>query len=144
MKNINLFIALFATIFAFSQKKHTQKTEFTAVQKTQLIVKKLSITLDLSEKQTAQIIPLMSAKVQQHEMKKAERESHKEISTDEKFKLAMAHLNDQASLRREMKKILDKNQYEKWTEMHRKHEQKPKRGHAKKGEARKKRSKKQA
>ncbi|MGY5355556.1 hypothetical protein [Wenyingzhuangia sp. IMCC45467] len=124
MKKLSLLIALFIAIGAFAQKQ-----SFTAEQKTQLMVKKMSLDLDLSEKQEAKIAPIIAEKVNKMEAriadfkearKKGERPERKEISSEEKFNMAMTHLEEQKVLQNKMKNILNKEQYAQWKEIHKK------------------------
>ncbi|MDO6736818.1 hypothetical protein [Wenyingzhuangia sp. 2_MG-2023] len=153
MKKILLLAVLFISITAFSQKKQHPKTEFTTEQKTQLIIKKMTIDLDLTPKQVAKITPIVVEKASKMEARKAEFKSkkgdHKSkrkiLSSDDKFKMAMAHLEEQETLQNKMKNILDKEQYVTWKKMHKKHGEKRKQiamkhGDKKKGDSRRERN----
>lgn len=143
MKKILLLAVFIISSTVFSQKRQHQKNELSTEQKTQLMIKKLSIDLDLSSKQIAKITPIMVDKATKMEAKKAEfkskRGEHKQdrkiLSSDDKFKMAMAHLEEQEAFQNKMKNILNKDQYATWKEMHKKHGQKRKAmfSHKKKG-----------
>ncbi|ANW94853.1 hypothetical protein AXE80_00440 [Wenyingzhuangia fucanilytica] len=152
MKKISLLIATFVFVGAFAQKNKPKKESFTAEQKTQLMVKKMSVALDLTEKQEAKITPIVADKVKKIEAKmaefkdrkKGERPERKEISNEEKFKTAMAHLEEQKALQNKMKSILNKEQYVSWKEMqtkqhHRRGEMMKKRSEKKRGDSKGKR-----
>lgn len=130
MKKTSLVIALFIAIGAFAQKRGQEKKDnFTPEQKTQLMVMKMSLELDLSEKQEAKITPIVAEKVNKMEERKAkfknrkkgERPERKEISSEEKFKMAMAHLEAQKDLQNKMRNILDDDQYAQWKKIQKKH-----------------------
>lgn len=149
MKKISLVIALFLAIGAFAQKgghkgKHAKGNDFTPEQKTQLMVMKLSIALDLSEKQEAAITPIVAQKVSKMaEMKgrkKGGKAERKEISSEEKFEMTKKHLEAQKAVQEKMKKILDRDQYVQWKKMQKKHMKKRQKGKKKgKGDKRSKR-----
>lgn len=129
MKKISLVVALFVAIGAFAQKQRPQKKSFTVEQKTQLMIKKMSIDLDLTPKQVAKITPIVVDKATKMEARKAEfkgkkgehKPERKMLSSDEKFKIAMDRLEEQETLQNQMKNILDKDQYVTWKKMHKKH-----------------------
>ena len=132
MKKISLVVALFVAIGAFAQKHGPEKESFTVEQKTQLMIKKMSIELDLTSKQVTQITPIVVDKATKMEARKAEfkgekgehKQERKMLSSDEKFKMAMAHLEEQEALQNKMKNILNKDQYATWKKMHKKHSEK--------------------
>ncbi|NIJ44162.1 hypothetical protein FHR24_000601 [Wenyingzhuangia heitensis] len=136
MKQVSLLFALLITLSISAQKRHHLKNDFTAEQKTQLMVKKMTVALDLSEKQVTKITPIITVNVREMEKKmadrKANKESRKDLSSDEKYNLAMSHLDEQAKLNKLMKDILDKDQYVTWTRMQKKHDHKMKMRHARK------------
>lgn len=133
MKKTSFLIALLITATLFAQKKHhAKKDSFTVDQKTQLMVKKLNILLDLSSKQVAEITPIVADKVAKMHAKKEEfkakrenKEEHKKmLSSDEKFEIAMKRLEEQEALQNKMENILNKDQYVIWKKMYHKHLQK--------------------
>ncbi|GGF61993.1 hypothetical protein [Wenyingzhuangia marina] len=133
MKKISLVVALFVAIGAFAQKQHPQKETFTAEQKTQLMVKKMSLELDLSKKQISKITPIVAEKVNKMEAKIAEfkvkreaKTKRKALTSDEKYNMAIAQLDEKIALQNQMKSILNKEQYATWKQMHKKHEQRGK------------------
>lgn len=147
MKKLSLVIALFIAIGAFAQKRGQEGrgpkgNDFTPEQKTQLMVMKLSVALDLSEKQEAAITPLVAEKIEKmaekRGYKKGERAERKELSSDEKFEMAMKRLEEQKILQTKMKDILDKDQYAQWRKMHKKQMEKMSQGR-KKDQGRKRR-----
>lgn len=133
MKKISLLVALFVAIGAFAQKQRPQKENFTAEQKTQLMVKKMSLELDLSKKQISKITPIVAQRVTKMETKmaefKAKREAkteRKALTSDEKYNMAIAQLDEKIALQNQMKSILNKEQFATWKEIHKKHEQRGK------------------
>lgn len=144
MKKISLVIALFIAIGAFAQKRgcqggHERGDAFTPEQKTQLMVMKLSIALDLSKKQENEITPIVAKKVNKmlemkdHKKGDKGKGERKELSSDEKFAMAMKHVEEKKALQEKMKNILDKDQYAQWKKMQKKHMNKKQKGENGKG-----------
>ena len=136
MKKLCILFVFLITIGAFSQRKHHDKPEFTAEQKTQLMVKKMTLALKLSDKQASQISPIIMDQLKEREAKKGEHQKRKEnkehaekLSKDEMFKKAMAHLDKRIKLNGQMEKILTEEQYNKWEKMSARHMHQSKRNH---------------
>ena len=117
-----LILAIAFTLTTEAQKKrgkHQQK--LTIEQHTDLALKRMTLSLDLSEKQQNQIKPLIH---KQAENKKAEMLKRKEIRTakkrpspDEVYTMKSKLLDNQIAFKNKMKDILNKNQFEKFEEM---------------------------
>lgn len=98
-------------------KKEHQKDEteqFTPEQKNQLKVKKLTLELDLNETQQKEISTLLSEKEAKREAKKAAKEQNTKPTRDERFAMAMEKLDEQIAAKKQMEKILNPKQLEKW------------------------------
>jgi len=123
MKQVILIATLFISVHTFAQKKCQQKSDFSATQKTQLLIKKMTIELDLNAKQISQITPIVNERIKTREAKCSEdkKENRKLLSSDEKFEMKMECLNKQETLQNKMKEILRKEQYDTWKEMRKKH-----------------------
>ncbi|WP_445749574.1 hypothetical protein [Polaribacter sp.] len=125
MKNLATFIllAIAVTFTANAQEKTGQKNkqnrpQFTAEQHTELSVKRLTLALDLNEKQQNQIKPLLMAQATQRKaamekMKKA-RENKQRPSEEEIFAMENQKLDNQIAMKNKMKEILTKEQFEKF------------------------------
>jgi len=126
MKQVILMATLFMSVYTFAQKKCQQKSEFSATQKTQLLIKKMTIELDLNAKQVSQITPIVNERIKTREAKCSEdkKENRKLLSSDEKFEMKMEYLNKQETLQNKMKNILKKEQYISWKELFKKHHHK--------------------
>ena len=124
MKKIaSILILVFAfTLTAEAQKRRKdQKPKLTVEQHTDLAVKKMTLSLDLSEKQQNQIKPLISAQIAS---KKAEMQKRKENrvaktrpSSDEIYAMKSKHLDKKIAFKNKMKNILNKEQFEKFEKM---------------------------
>ncbi|MGY8911011.1 MAG: hypothetical protein ACKVIG_14300 [Flavobacteriales bacterium] len=123
MKKIaSILILVFAfTVTAQAQKKDKRdhKTpKFTVEQYADLAVKKMTLALDLSDKQQNQIKPLISAQAAARkaamESRKENREANKKPSADEIYAMKSKQLDNQIAFKSEMKNILNKEQFEKF------------------------------
>ncbi|MGY5352478.1 hypothetical protein ACXGQW_07930 [Wenyingzhuangia sp. IMCC45533] len=132
MKKLLLFAVMFIGLSINAQKKQTQRPDFTVEQKVQLMIKKMSIHLDLEAHQINKIKPLITAKINKMDaLKEEHKASKKQLTSDEKFELAMNKLEDEAKLYQQMGKILSNKQFETWKIMHAKHGNKRKGSHKK-------------
>jgi len=97
------------------------RENFTPEQRTELKVKKLTLALDLSDKQQKELQKLLlnaeTQKVQFMAKHKADREAGKKLTDDEKFSLKTIRLDNQIAMKREMKKILTAEQYASFEKM---------------------------
>ena len=122
-KLISIFSLVIAfTLTAEAQKKKIDKTpKFTIEQNTELAVKQMTLALDLSEKQQSQIRPLFKDQAEKKKVamnNRAEmRKKRTKPSTDEIYKMKIAFLDNQIAMKNNMKKILDKEQFEKYEKM---------------------------
>lgn len=127
MKKV-IFALLFVTAFAVSaqQEKRAQKSgdierqRWTPEQMATLQTKKMTLALDLSKEQQSQVEKLnlenakrRAAKMQEFKVKKESGEV-KKVSSEERFNMANARLDQQIATQEQYKKILSKEQYEKW------------------------------
>ncbi len=122
-KLVSIFSLVIAfTLTAEAQKKKIDKTpKFTIEQNTELAVKQMTLALDLSEKQQSQIRPLFKNQAKKKEAamnKRTEmRKNRSKPSTDEIYKMKIAFLDNQIAMKNNMKKILNKEQFEKYEKM---------------------------
>ncbi|CAM1334845.1 hypothetical protein [Tenacibaculum aestuariivivum] len=119
---IVLVLALSFTLTTQAQKEiRNNLQKLSTEQQTELEVKKLTLKLDLSISQQKQITPLLAEKIQKrkkrYEKRKAIRGSEKkreELSANEIFNKKKEYLDDQIYFNTEMKRILDKQQYDRF------------------------------
>lgn len=124
MKNLaTILVFVFAFTFtAEAQKRRQEKRpQLTVEQQTNLALKKMTLALDLSEKQQNKIQPLLK---QQAIKRKAAMEKRKEMrknetkpTADEMYAMQSARLDDQIAMRNSMKEILNASQFEKFEKM---------------------------
>lgn len=143
MKKIaSILILVFALSFSANAQKRggkKMKNDFTVAQQATLAVKKMTLALDLSTKQERQMMALMQTQIadkvnMRNEFMKMKK-SGKKPTSQERFNMANTKLDKQIAFKKEMKEILNKDQYEKFSKMAKKRGQQ-------KAEGRKRMSKK--
>lgn len=125
-KLASILVLVFAfTLTAQAQKERGERKErkekrpqLSIEQHTNLAVKKMTLALDLSEKQQKQITPLLNA---QAAGKKAAMENRKEMrknktkpTADEVYAMQNKRLDNQIAFKNSMKDILNDEQFEKF------------------------------
>ena len=92
--------------------KHEMNADFTPEQKADLISKKMTIALDLSNTQQIEMYAFHLKKVSERPAKpKTER---KELTNDQLYELKSKHLDALISEKKEIKNILTPEQFKKW------------------------------
>ena len=123
MKKSILMLLLASTTFsAIAQEKNLAKREkaeqMSVEQKNQLMLKKMTLDLDLSTSQQNEVSGLIAAQSAKREAKKAEmlknKADKKAITAQQKFDRKSEMLNNQIEMKEKMKKILSKDQMVKW------------------------------
>lgn len=121
------FASILVLVFAFTlsaqaQKKRNEKRpDLSIEQQTNLAIKQMTLTLDLSEKQQNQITPIMTA---QAASKKTAMEKRREMrknktkpTADEIYEMKSKFLDNQIAFKNSMKEILNEEQFEKFQKM---------------------------
>jgi protein CpxP len=133
MKKLIIASLLFIGISSYAQdKKGTQKRmnravmeKFSPEQQNQLMLKKMTLELDLNGKQQEQIGQIISEQSKEREVMmqnhKEMREDNKKPTTDDRFEMKSKMLDKQIAMRDKMKKILSPEQFEKWHKMKKNH-----------------------
>jgi len=125
MKKLILVFLLTTTVMVVGQnekRKMKFDTDFTPEQQAILKTKKMALALDLNDSQQSQVLTLNKKWIQE---KMATKEAHKslnkeEMTSDQKFEMMNKALDTKLSHQAEIKKILNKEQYETWKETSRK------------------------
>lgn len=119
--SILVFVFAFTITTEAQKKRKDSRPQFSNEQRTNLAVKKMTLALDLSEKQQDQIMPLIkaqaTAKKEIMAKRKAMKESNSKPSVDEVFTMKSKILDDQIAMKTKMKEILKKEQFEKFEKM---------------------------
>lgn len=130
MKKIFLVALLMVGTIIIAQegnkrKMGENKTQFTIEQKSQLMLKKMTLELDLNDAQQKEfktIIADKMAKMEAHKTAmKARKEKGVKPTNDERFEMANKKLDDQIATKKRMEKILNPKQFEKWTALKESH-----------------------
>lgn len=130
MKKLFVIALLMAgtTIFAQERNRKHQGNEmeqFTPEQQSQLMLKKMTLDLDLNESQQKEMSTIISEKMAKKEAMKAEMKAKKEKglkpSNDERFAMHMKMLDEQIATKKRVEKILNAKQFEKWSALHEHH-----------------------
>lgn len=99
--------------------------QFTPEQQSQLMLKKMTLELDLNETQQKEITAFISDKMAKKEAHKAEMKAMKEKgvkpTNDERFAKQMKMLDEQIATKKRMEKILNAKQFEKWASLKEEH-----------------------
>src|SRR5262245_38009821 len=117
MKNIIIAVVMMVSLTTFAQDKKMQGEGFTPEQKAELHVKKMTLALDLNDRQQKEMKKLLTEQSKKREEAKAKRlamkDSDKKPTNDELFAMKSKMLDDQIAFKSEMKKILSDKQMEK-------------------------------
>ena len=101
--------------------------QFTPEQKSQLMLKKMTLELDLNDAQQKEMSGFISDNVAKKEAHKAEMKAMKEKgvkpTNDERFAMHMKMLDEQIAAKKSMQKILNAKQFEKWTSLKEEHKE---------------------
>lgn len=114
-----LLTLLAAGITTISLAQDAKKMDrMTVEQRNELHLKKMSIDLDLNEKQQKEIAKVIAEESQKREAKRAEfkanKEAGKKISAQERFEMKNKMLDEQKERKDKMRKILNEKQFDKW------------------------------
>ncbi len=131
-KIASILVLVFAfTLTTQAQKKRKDKRPKLSIeQHTDLAVKKMTLALDLSEKQQKQIAPLIKAQATARkaamEKRKEARKNKTKPTADEMYAMKSKQLDKQIAFKNSMKNILNAEQFEKFEKMAKKRMQKGK------------------
>ena len=120
-KIITIILLVFAfTLTAQAQKgKNKMRAEkLSTEQQTILAVKKMTLSLDLTASQQNELKPLVAKKISDrkahYKKMKATQKERKKLSANERFAKVNERLDNQIAMKRKMKNILNKEQFEKF------------------------------
>lgn len=116
---------LLAILVTFSsqaqERRKGERPQLTVEQQTDLMVKKMTLSLDLSKKQQQQIMPLLKKQAEQRQAamqrRKEMREKDIKPTADAIYKMRSNQLDNQIAFKNNMKQILDKDQFERFEKM---------------------------
>lgn len=128
MKNLFIAALLLVGLSSFAQDRkerpsREQMEKFTPEQRNQLMVKKMTLDLDLNSKQQEQVAQIIKEQSAKREAMKANQKANQEKpSSDEHFAMKNKMLDEQIAMKAKMKSILSAEQFAKWETMKEKHE----------------------
>ena len=136
MKKLIVAALLVVGIAAFAQDRkemgnrpdrRPEMEKLSPEQRSQLMVKKMTLELDLNAKQQEQFRKIIAEKTAKWEGMKAEHKAKKEDekkrpTADEQFTMKMKMLDEQISMQNNMKSILSPEQFERWRNLKEKFE----------------------
>ena len=124
MKNVFLIASFLICFASFAQgprgnndrqpRPKMERPDFTPEQFAELQTKKLTLELNLDEKQQAKVFDLELIATKNREAHKTEKGPREEMTDEEKFERQSARLDAQIEYKDAMKSILSKDQFEKW------------------------------
>ena len=124
MKNIaSILVLIFVFTFTIqAQKKKGNKQQLTINQQTSLKVKQMTLVLDLSDKQQQQVNPLLRAEIAFRqaamEKRKEARVEKRRPTSGEIYLIKSQLLDNKITMKRSMKNILNKTQFETFKKMY--------------------------
>ena len=117
---LTVIVLLFSLTISAQQKQERSHrgADFTSEQKTTLMAKKMTLALDLDKTQETEVYKLMMENAEERQAAMAKIKKRKESGTkptnDEKFEMQNNRLDKMIAHKTAMKKILSKEQFEKW------------------------------
>ncbi len=126
MNKTLIVVALMSSAMVMAQRgkkgKHNPYKDFTTEQVATLQTKKLTLVLDLTQEQQAQVKSLQLEKAEQRQKmmekrKAAREEKDKKPSSEERYAMQNERLDQQIALKEKMKTILNEEQYTKWNQL---------------------------
>lgn len=120
-KTLLIVLAIVSLSGAYAQERTTEKPRrerMTLEQRNQLQLKRMTANLDLTPSQQKEMAVIIADQNSKREAKiaeiKANKEAKKQLTADERFKMENEKLDAQIEHKAKMKKILNKEQFEKW------------------------------
>ena len=122
-KIVSILVLVFAfTLTTQAQKKRKQqRPQLTTEQQVDLAIKQMTLNLDLTAAQQRQIRPLIASKIADRkaarEKRKALKDAKKKPTSDELYAMKSKALDKKIEMKKKMKNILNKEQFEKFEKM---------------------------
>lgn len=122
-KTFLTLLAIVTLSVTYAQEKTTgvtkpQRERMTPEQRNQLQLKRMTASLDLTASQQKEMAVIIADENAKREAKRAEmkanKEAKKQLTADERFKMENERLDAQIERKAKIKKVLNKEQFEKW------------------------------
>lgn len=110
-------LAISLNSFAQDRKERPSREkmeQMTPEQRQELVVKKMTLELDLNAKQQEQISKIIAEQSAKREAMKAERKAKMEAAKADHFEMKNKMLDEQIEMKNKMKSILSADQFAKW------------------------------
>ncbi len=126
MKKLVIVALLLSGLTAMAQKeerkdRQNSKKDLTPEQMATLQTKKMTLALDLSDAQQAKMKTLFASNAAERKAKmeahKARKESGEKMTSEEHYKMQNERLDHQIAQKKEMKALLNEDQFAKWEKM---------------------------
>ncbi len=122
MKKLMIILFLGSTLFSFGQNEEKQRKmleDFSPEQHAILQTKKMALELDLNDNQQKEMLDLNKKWAEIKVKKRTEMKSlnKEEMSSTDRFNHMNAMLDDKLAHQKELKKILNEDQYAQWKKM---------------------------
>lgn len=118
MKKLLIVVIMMSSLVTFAQDRKMKREEFTPEQRVELQVKKMTLELDLNDKQQNDMKKLLTEQAKKRQAAKAKHEATKESgktpTNEERFAMRSKMMDEKIAFKSEMKKILNEKQMEKW------------------------------
>jgi hypothetical protein len=122
MKKLFIATLLVVGLSAFAQDNkemgkrpdRAEMEKLTPEQRNELMLKKMTLDLDLNAKQQEQMKQVIADQSAKREAMRAERKANQEKNTDERFDMRSKMMDEQIAMKSKMKSILSAEQFEKW------------------------------
>jgi hypothetical protein len=118
MKKVFVVALMLVGLTTFAQERGEKREQLSPEKQTELQVKKMTLDLDLNEKQQKEVKSILLVEAKKREGQKAEREARKEsqekASKEERFEMKSKMLDNQIAMKEKMKGILSPDQMKKW------------------------------
>jgi protein CpxP len=125
MKTWILAAVMMAGLTLSAQEKGEQREPLKPEQRAELHAKKMTLALDLNEKQQKDLQKLFTEQNKKAEQFKAQRKTGNEtankMTADERFAMQNKMLDEKIAMKADMKKILNSDQFAKWEKMRENH-----------------------
>lgn len=138
MKKIIVLIALIAMTVAQAQEgrkgergdrmKNVTPQELATIQS-----KKLTLALDLSDKQEKEVYQVLFKQAEKRMANKLSKEDREKLTDAQKKAARLERMDEKIAIKRNMKSILDKDQYAKWEKTLQRRMQKGRKGERQRG-----------
>lgn len=120
MKKVVIAVVMMVSLTTFAQDRKMKKDNFTPEQRVELQVKKMTLDLELNDKQQKDLKKLLTEQSKKREEAKAKHEAlkaaDKKPTNDERFAMRNKMMDEKIAFKAEIKKILNEKQMEKWEE----------------------------